>query len=573
MLLNRNRVSSHFVLGVAVTFACLVQGIGTPPLDAQDSLPARSGGAAVASATDPVVVVTIGSVNKLMQDVNYITGVVGQPQVGGMFAMMAGTFTQGIDMNQPIAVVVPLVNGSPEPIALLPTADVKTVLKRLEAQTGPADELSDGTLVIAVGANTVYIRQLGNWAALARNRELLDLAPADPSSVMEGMGNSYDLAIRLRMQQVPTETRNMLIAQLRQGFEQAIAKQDQADAEGTRAMAESSIKQIEQLIQDTNELKIGWNIDQSAKGIHIDGAFTAVDGSQLAAIYGGQKAIPSQFASVIRDDAAAFYHAAMSIGPEAIEQYIASLETATAAINNAISESDDLNEDQQVEVQALVGRIVDLATSSVKEGKADFGTLLLANEDDFQFVFGSFVADGNEAAQIVKDLAAKLQNEPKAPRFLFDQETYKGVSLHRIEADVPAGEDEARKVFGETLRVHVGTGAKAVYVAVGENSESLMKQLVDSGASDNGGVRPLGQMTVKLLPILKYAQSIETNGTIAAMIDSLATAADQGNVRIVSNSIPNGQDSRITVTEGLLQAIGAAVRQTQQAKMQQNDQF
>ena len=40
---------------------------------------------AVANATDPVVVVTLGSVNKLLGDVSYLTSAVGQPQAGQFF--------------------------------------------------------------------------------------------------------------------------------------------------------------------------------------------------------------------------------------------------------------------------------------------------------------------------------------------------------------------------------------------------------------------------------------------------------------------------------------------------------
>ncbi|MCG8650600.1 MAG: hypothetical protein MI861_12260, partial [Pirellulales bacterium] len=181
------------VAAIAVTAFAL-----TPPtLMAQSAALVQGGASDEQTSTEPVVVVTLGSINKLTQDVNYLTQTMGQGQAGGMFAMMAGTFTQGIDPTQPIGVLVSLVNGAPQPIALVPTADVKTVLKRLEAQTGPADELDDGTLVIAVGASTVFIRQTANWAVLAPQRELLDLAPADPLELFEGMGNDFDLAFRL----------------------------------------------------------------------------------------------------------------------------------------------------------------------------------------------------------------------------------------------------------------------------------------------------------------------------------------------------------------------------------------
>lgn len=526
----------------------------------------------VGTATEPVVVVTLGSVNKLMQDVNYLTSVVGQPQAGGIFTMMAGTFTQGIDTTQPIAVLVPLVDGMPQPLAIIPTADVKTVLKRLEAQTGPADELDDGTLVIALGASTVFIQQAGPWAILAPNRDMLRLAPADPTSLFEGMGNSYDIAVRLKMQKVPPHIRDMLTAQIRQGFEQAMAQQNGEEAESARQMAENSLEQLDQLIRDTDELKIGFNVNQSEKQIVFDTMFTAVPGSELASIYGTQQAIPSQFSSVIRPDAAAFYHGATSISPEAVEQSRTGVKNSLETIRNAIKTQGNLGEQQQSDLFDVIDRIGDLAIESVSEGRADVGALLLTDESDFRFVLGAFVADGNKAAQIVKDLAEKVEGEPNAPRFSFDQSNYKGVSMHLVEADVPESEDEAQRVFGDTLRVHVGTGEKSVYVAVGNDSEALMKELIDSGSSDSGAGRPIGQFRVTLLPILQYAQSIESNDTLEAMIDALSRSPDSGQLNMVQESISNGQEVTVKMGEGLLQAIGAAARQAQQKAMQ-NGQF
>lgn len=539
---------------------------------AQERQQAQDGGGTGAAASEPVLVVTLGSINKLMQDVNYVTSQVGQAQAGGMFSMMAGTFTQGIDTTLPIGVLVPLVDGTPQPIAVVPTADVRTVLKRLEAQTGPADELDDGTLVIAVGANTIFIRQVGNWAVLAPKRELLGLAPADPTSLFEGMGNNYDLAIRLKMQQVPPDTRGMLVAQIRQGFEQAMSQQPGADADSARQMAESTMDQLEQVINDTDELRFGINIDPSGKQIAADTSFTAVPGSSLAAIYGGRQAIPSRFASVIREDAAAYYHAATSISAEAIEQSRTSMNTTLNAVRNALSNEGNLTEDQRAKINELIDRIGDLTIDSIKEGKADIGALLLADQNEFRFVFGAFVADGNEAAQIVKDLAANVENETDAPRFKFDQGTYKGVNMHVIEADLPEGEDEARRVFGDTLRVHLGTGPKSVYAAVGNNSDALMKELIDSRGSDPGADRPIGQLRFTLLPVLQYAQSIKENDTVAAIVDALSRAADPGVFTLVSKGIDNGQSSKITIGEGLLQAIGAAAMQAQRARAQA-DQF
>lgn len=535
------------------------------------SLPAQE--VATANATEPVVVVSLASIDKLTQDVNYIASVVGNAQAaqaGGMFSVMARSFTNGIDPTRPIGVIVPLVNQTPQPIALVPTDDVKSVLKRLEAQTGgPADELEDGTLLVIVGASEVYIRQAGPWAIVAPQRELLDLAPADPSTVFEGMGNDFDLAFRLRLQQVPADLRSMLTAQIRQGFEQAMEQQQNAESESAREMAETQLQQLQMLLEQADELAVGINVDQAGKQVALEGSFTAVPGSDLAAMYGGQAAIPSRFSSVIRDDAAAYYHAATSISPAAVKQTRAALETYLKAMDNAIAGESDLSSEQKVELTAMIERIADLAMASIEEGKADVGALLLADPSKFQFVFGAFVADGDEAAELVKELAEKVENEPNAPTFKFDQSTYKGVTMHLVEAEVPEKQDEARKIFGETLQLHVGTGDKVVYAAIGENSQQLMQELIDAGEGDNVGDRPVGQFKLSLLPILQYAQSIETNETLSAMIDSLSRAPDAGNVRVISRSIDNGAKTRVTIGEGILQAVGAAIRQNQQAAANQ----
>ena len=68
-----------------------------------------------------------------------------------------------------------------------------------------------------------------------------------------------------------------------------------------------------------------------------------------------------------------------------------------------------------------------------------------------------------------------------------------------------------------------------------------------------------------MMPILTYAQSVKSNESIAAMIDALARSPDGGELNMVAESIRNGQKFSFEVGEGVLQAIGAAVQQTQQA--------
>ena len=554
----RNRIMS--IAFAAATFTMLLPS----SLLAQEKLQKVGGSATMSDGTEPVAVITIGSISKLMQDVNYVTGIAGQPQAGGLFQVMAGTFTQGIDTSQPIGILVPMVDGLPEPIAVIPTPNVKTVLKRLEPQTGPVDELDDGTLVIAVGANTVYIRQSGEWAVAARTRDVLALAPADPTVLFTGMGNAYDLAFRVKMQQIPEDTRNMLIGQMRQGFEQAMA---QNPGSTSPEMAENTIDQLERMINESDEFNFGINIDEANKQIAMDFAYVALAGTELADIYNGQKSIPSKFASFINPAAAAYLHGATSVSPAAVEATTKSLETTFETISGALT-AEGLPAEQAAEISEMIDRVGDLYLKSIAEGKMDMGIQLIANEQRFQILIGAFISDGNEAAQIVKDLAAKVDEaaagKENAPRFKFDQGTYNGITMHVIEADVPESEEEARRIFGEVLRIHLGTGPKSLYAAVGKESEAMLKKFIDSGANDAGANdRPVGQMRFTLLPVLKFAQTIDDNEVISTMINSLESAPDPGELQMVNKVVPNGIKIKFAMGEGLIKAIGEAIAASQ----------
>ncbi len=332
-------------LGLAV---CLVGSVLLPAthrgVAAQERpQPAETTPNARPESTDPVLVVTVASLNKLMQDVNYITGVMGQPQAGGMFTMMAGTFTQGLDTTRPIAVLVPMVDGSPEPIGVLPTNDVEMMLKRLEAQTGAADRLDDGTLVIAAGPSLVYIRQVGSWAVVARNRELIDLVPADPMSLMEGLGDNYDIGLRLNIQEIPLQLREMLVEQLSQGFEQAMARQQGGDGASSK-LSQMQLEQLNQLIREAEQLKFGLNINPNKRIISIDTEFTAAAGTELAEMYASTQPIASKFSAVLSGDAALRYHAAASISPEVAQNASDSTAAVQEAIQNALAQQEELDD-------------------------------------------------------------------------------------------------------------------------------------------------------------------------------------------------------------------------------------
>lgn len=566
--LFRRHLMATFAVLCAVTVSFVLVSSGR--LLAQDKTqPAPATEGAVAS-TDPVLVFTFASLNKLMQDVNYISGVMGQPQAGGMFTMMAGSFTQGLDTSRPIGVLVPMVDGSPEPIGVLPTDDVELMLKRLEGQTGPADKLDDGTFVVAAGPALVYIRQVGPWAVIARNRELIDLVPADPMSLMTGLGDNYDIGMRLSIQEIPLGLREMLVDQLSQGFEQAMARQS-GDADQMAELSKAQLEQLNVLIREADTVMFGININPNKRVMTIDTEFTAAAGTSLAEIYAGQLPIPSKFTAVLKGDPAIRYHAAGSVGPKLIESSTASIDMVMSSVQKALDDQEQIGEDVKAEIEEMLGGLLDLVNNTMAEGKYDLGVIGLAGDNMLKVAGGMFVHDGDEVAAWVKKLDAKLSQIPDAPKFNFDESTHNGVTMHSVVIDIPARAVESRRLLGEQAVITLGTAPQAVYFAFGQGSVTAMKALIDSADADTGDMatRPLGQMRVKLLPLLRLAQSMKPNDAVAAVIDAMATGAESDYVSIVSNVVENGQSGNIEIGEAILKAIGAAVREAQNAQMRQ----
>lgn len=516
---------------------------------------------------EPVVVVSITSLERLMKDVNYVASAVGQANAGGLFQMMATTYTNGIDRSRPIGVAVFPSEQLPAATVFVPTADVKKFLRSLEAQLGPPDELDDGTLVIAAGQMLLYIKQVGDWAYFAQSDEMFDSLPSDPTPWLAGMDEAYDLGVRINVQALSPEQREMIVTQLRQGFEGVVQSQPEEQAEQMRQLGGQSIEQLALVINDTDTLQFGIAIDSQAKEIRFETMSTAVDGTDLASMYESQKPVPSKFASVIKPDAAGFFHGAGSIGAQGIEQARSSLEQATGSIRSALESVDNMTDAQREEFEAFFERMIEIGADTISEGKTDGGGLLTLDDQELNVVAGFFVSDGSKVAQLAKDLAAKVKEtgSEKAPTFTFDAGNYKGVTMHYIEAEVPENEEQAQQVFGETLKITIGTAPDAVYLAMGKSSEGMLKKLIDNAGSDTGADRPLSQGQIRLLPILEFAQSIKADETVSAMIDTLIRTSADDSVSFTSTSIERGGEFKLSIGEGILRSIGAAIAAQQQA--------
>lgn len=109
----------------------------------------------------------------------------------------------------------------------------------------------------------------------------------------------------------------------------------------------------------------------------------------------------------------------------------------------------------------------------------------------------------------------------------FDAEIHAGVSLHTITVPVPAREEEARNILGEKMLTVVGTGATSVYVAFGNDSIALLKQVIDGSSAGTNESSPM-TLNVSLAPIMAFAASVDDDPIVAGLAEAAEEWSRQG---------------------------------------------
>lgn len=528
------------------------------------------------AADDSVLTVVVAPLDRVLQNVSYLTTAAGSPEMGGFIGVIAATYTEGLDRTRPVGLIVPVVEGVPSPLLMLPVQDLDVFLKRLEQQLGQPEELDDGTLVVTVGGNLLYLRETdGGWAVAAQQRPYLDNAPADPMQVLGGMSKEYDVAVRLNVAAIPVQLRDIMLAQLEQGFQQGLQSQE-SDAEGRQAaqqMGRQMVDQLKQLISQTESLQVGWVTVPSEGVMHVDVMTEAQSGTDLAQQINEQKPIPSRFGWVIQPDAAAYVHAASSFGEQTKKQAELQMDQVSQMISKGLEdavEEGKLDSQARSQIDAIAKDFLDLVRQQIQLGKSDTGVLVRTDGNQLRIVGGGAIADGSKVADLLQRLAQLVQDQPNAPEFKFNEASYSGVNLHRVIADLPQDEEEARKIFGDSVTITVGTAAEAVYFAVGPGSEALLKQLIDSaGTAAPASGDALAQINISLAPIFEFAQWVKPNAGLDMALQSLRQTPGKDGIHIVSQPVENGQKVRLTVQEGLLRAAGAVAK----ASSRQQPQF
>ena len=520
--------------------------------------------AVLAQALKPVAIISVASIKETLNDIGYVTRVAGMPDQGDTARFFASALVNGIDRERPIGLYFVPKAGEFHAVAFVPMEanGLATILKLHKDQLGEPKDAGDGVQQLGRG-RTVFVKEQGGWAYIAEHKEYLGELPADPATLLGDLPKNYNFAGKVFVQNIPQELRRTGIDEIKLGIERFLdspaARQNRIDRDQARELSKVYVGNMEKLINEADEIMLGIGVDEAAKRAVLDVSVSAKAETSLARSMAAQVNAKTNYAGFANSESAVTMLLASKASPEDIAQADAALKAYRAQIAKQIDDSPDIPANKRDSIKALLGPLFDVIGKTIATGRLDGGATVLLLPKSLAFAAGGGVADGAAVEKILIQLADLGKDIPNMPRLQPNITTLGEMKLYRLVAPLPEHNREARDLFGENLEIIVGIAPKSVIVAGGKNAEGLLKSVVDRSAQEREKSIAPFQLSVSLLPILKFSQSINNNPIVSRMIMALEQGGND-QINITSQAAATSSTMRIEIQEGIIRAGGEAAK-------------
>ncbi len=511
-------------------------------------------------APKPIATVSISPLDRFMTDTTYLLRACNVPEIGGIFMMMGNQYTQGIDRTKPIGVSITLDGQMPAATIFMPMTDREQFFGALAGMGIEPDDLGDGLFEISTNGQTIFAKQTGSWMFVAQTEDALANLPANPSAGLGSLPTDFNLALQIDAQALPSEMKEWAIDQMRTGMQRGMAEQrglaaeEKADAE---KLSELNMKQLEQLMNDTEQVVVGWNVDAKQQRVTIDAQARFVAGSKLANQVAQQQNMTSYFTKLGYPGAAAnFRFTSKIVGDDDKQLQILNLRNSISQLESQMR----MPEETQALAKDVIKGIASVIEKTIQEGSFDGAGSVSVADDALRLIIGGRVADGRALEVELKKIAAGVAGQTTAPKFEFDYGKHQGMSLHRITAPIGSSDLAAQKILGDALNVTVATADKAFIVSIDPAGDAAIKAAIDRVKTSSGeAVNPV-EGIIEAAQILRFAQAVAPNPILDNAIQTIQQYAGKDKVQITSTMLERGGSYRISIDEGILRAAGAAAK-------------
>lgn len=519
--------------------------------------------ACTAVAREPLFVVRVAGVNRLLEDVDYLTALAERPELAGFVRGLPGIVNdlRGLDRARPICLVayVPAdgkVGKHMDVAFLVPVTDTtalqKTIgmTKRAKLVAGEAE----GRFVLEAPRRTIPVRIVDGWAVASEQEDLLqELSPEAIVGTSEG--SQPDVAVRLNWAGLPETIRAEVIRKMERDRDQERTQresEDDAEFAIRQGILDVLLTAGRTILRDLSGTVLTLDIDSGRRQVVAVASIVPRDGSPLERAIAELPA-DSQFSGAV-DRSAAGVLAISCRTPEFIRK-------ATQDVLDKIAARTDGEITNEVEAR-LVRQVLDLVQDGLCGERYD-GFVAVTPTEQNTISLAAAVRSGltDEAETLLGWVLPEAAKHEDVKSIAMKTLVAEGIAFHRITPAHPRAEDE--EVFGASPSIYIGTGAGAIWAGMGGVPiEGALKSLVSPAEPSNGSREgsPVAMLSMHLRP---WAAMIAAKGDGPPRVrDAMAGAIRAGEADEVSLKL-RASDSGLTATlradDLLLKTLFAAI--------------
>ncbi len=438
-------------------------------------------------AAAPAVVVSLKSIEEILDDADFIGSNVGQEGLKevaeqNIKALTGGAGLSGVDREKTLGLYWNLVESEPDNmgtvVVFLPISDedeFKDLLKKL----APDLKDDDGQWSLTVQGLPLFAKFANDYCYISTAKEgLTDLS--DPAKIAN---TEYDIAFDLNLSSIPQQAKDTYLGVAEQGARQGLQEQPEpendAEAVGRKLGFDGMLGTIKSVVNDGDKLTFGLDVDSESRVIGLDLGLTGKPKTPLAhalAIYG--KTTPT-FAAVTSDDAP--LQLIMTLPTTGLfKEYDELIEGMRKTADAEIDKDPKLEDDaDRKAAKDVTNRLFNIAQATVKTGSLSAVIVFeQGDEDTVRVIGGAKVAKGDDAGKLLDDILKLSKESPDLAKIKPDVAKHAGARIHAITPDL---NDKQTAMFGSDPS-HLAIRTDSLWLSLGGgNLEALKKALDQSG--------------------------------------------------------------------------------------------
>lgn len=518
--------------------------------------------AAENSDARPAVVVSVSSVDRLLGDIGALTRTAGWPQIGGLVTLLTSPYTQDLDAKSPAGMFVTLNGGEPSGVAFIGVKNFDSVMKKLEEQFGKPEELGDGVLKLSLQRD-FFIKHQGNWLFLSDKAATLGSVPADPTKYLASLNGAYTVAVQVNADAIPQELKAAALEELKKDTKNRLERELEGKSDDDRRQAEQSAQQglevLSSLIQDTDQLTLGWSTDRTANKTALEFALSAKSGTKFAEHLSRNSKQRSRIAPFPLPESAVSLLYNIAVPPAMTAMLVKSTDNLRAKATKAIDDNPNIPDStSRTAIKEAANLLIDVLAATIQQGQFQGAVAVKLVPGALQVAVGGTVADGAKIEKALRGIAGAMKDIPEFPTIKFAAENHQKVDLHTLTVPVPSSNADAVKVLGSQVNIAVGTSPDRAYIALGGNAVDLLKKALDAQPSVSG-TSPFA-LKVALTPILSFAGAMNSDPNLEKLAKASGKTSGKDHILIVAKAAERSVTYRLEIEEGVLSLIGEAAK-------------